>query len=316
MSVTEKNLDPKVKSLLDMMAAMPSTPIAEMDVRDFRALREQGQHIINPTSPDLALVKDVEVEGADGFLKARIYDTDISGGNRPTLVYYHGGGFVYGDLESHDPLCRRLAHHGDIRVIAIDYRLAPEHKYPAAVEDAIASLKHITTHTDQYGVDVARLAIGGDSAGGCLAAIAAREAARSNIPLKLQLLIYPVVVAGEETPTRLEYSEGYFLTKETMDWFESHYIPPNTDFSVEWASPLRHAPPEGLAPAYILTAGFDPLLHEGQAYAELLRDAGISVEYIDYPTQIHGFCSFTAFSSDAEEAIKASALAAAKALKA
>ena len=314
--MTEKILDPKVKSLLDMMAAMPSTPIPEMDVRDFRALREQGQHIINPTSPELALVKDVEVDGADGPLKARIYDTDASGGNRPTLIYYHGGGFVYGDLESHNPLCRRLAHHGGIRVIAIDYRLAPEHKYPAAVEDAIASLNHIATHADKYGVDAARLAIGGDSAGGCLAAIAAREAARKDIPLKLQLLIYPVVVAGEETPTRLEYAEGYFLTKETMDWFESLYLPPNTDLTTEWVSPLHHAPPTGLAPAYILTAGFDPLLHEGKAYAELLRRAGVDVEYLDYSSQIHGFCSFTAFSSDAEEAIKASALAATKALNA
>ena len=314
MTVAEKTLDPKVKALLDLMAAMPSTPLVELGIENFRALREQGRHIINPTSPDVALVKDVDVQGGNGPLKARIYDSVGAKTGRPTLIYFHGGGFVYGDLESHDPLCRRLAHHGSIRVIAIDYRLAPEHPYPAAVEDAIAALHHIAPQADEYGVDPARIAVGGDSAGACLAAVAARHAARERMPLKHQLLIYPVVIAGEETASRVEYSEGYFLTKESMDWFESLYLPPNTDLNDERASPLKHAPPEGLAPAYLLTAGFDPLLDEGKAYAELLSDAGINTEYIDYPSQIHGFCSFTAFSSDAEDAIAAAAKAVAKAL--
>ncbi len=312
MTESEKTLDPKVKALLDLMAAVPSTPLAELGIDNFRAMREQGRHLINPTSPDITLVKDVDVQGGDGPLAARIYDANPSDVPRPTLVYYHGGGFVYGDLESHDPLCRRLAHHGDMRVIAIDYRLAPEHPYPAAAEDAIAALDHITSYTDQFGVDPARMAVGGDSAGACLAIITARYAARNDITLKHQLLIYPVTVAGVESPSRLKYSEGYFLTKESMDWFESLYLPPDTDMNDEKASPLNHAPPKGLAPAYVITAGFDPLLDEGKAYATLLSDADIDVEHVDYPSQIHGFCSFTAFSSDAEDALKAAALAVAK----
>jgi len=314
MTNASKTLDPKIKPLLDLMAAMPTAPLAEMDIKDFRTLREQGRHVINPTSPDIALVKDVEVQGADGPLAARIYDVTDAAIERPTLVYFHGGGFVYGDLESHDPLCRRLAHYGEFRVIAIDYRLAPEHPFPAAVEDAISALGHITAYADQYDVDPALLTVGGDSAGACLAAIAARDAARNDIPLKHQLLIYPVTLAGEETASRRAYSEGYFLTKESMDWFEALYLPSDVDLSHEWVSPLKHQPPTGLAPAYILTAGFDPLLDEGKAYADLLRGAGVAVEYLEYPSQVHGFFSFTAFSSNAENAIKAAAHAVAKAL--
>ena len=308
MTNPEKTLDPKIQPLLAMMAAADTGPLADVDINDFRDMRARGRALINPTWPELKLVHDIDVQGGDSALRARIYDnaTDaIESAARPTLIYFHGGGFVYGDLDSHDALCRRLANHGGFRVIAIDYRLAPEHPYPAAIEDAIAVTKHIVRDSTVYGVDAGNLAVGGDSAGGCLSAIVAREAARREFAtLRLQLLIYPVTVSGQQTASREAYAEGYFLTEESMAWFDSHYVPESVDRTSEWISPLLHAPPSGLAPAYVITAGFDPLLDEGKAYADLLANAGIATEYLDYPSQVHGFVSFTAFSSDAEIAIE------------
>ena len=316
MTDAEKTLDPLTKPLLDMIEALNLPPLAEIDAQTFRLQRERGRDILNRSAPDLAIVRDARVAGGagagSGDLAARIYDA-VDADNRPTLVYFHGGGFVYGDLDSHDALCRRLADHGRIRVVAVDYRLAPEHPFPAAVDDAIAALAHIATDAAAFGADPDRLAVGGDSAGACLAAVAARNAARNGGPaLSGQLLIYPVTIAGRPTPSRETYAEGYFLTKESMDWFEGHYLPPGTDLSDERVSPLLHEPPSGLAPAYVVTAGFDPLLDEGKAYAALLEKAGVETAYDEYPNQIHGFVSFTAFSTVAEEAIEKMAKATAR----
>lgn len=308
------DVDPKTRTLLDMIAALGEPPLSETSVAEFRARRARGRALINPTSPELPVVRDTTVDGETGALKARIYDTQDSG-SRPTLVYFHGGGFTYGDLDSHDPLCRRLALHGGMRVISAEYRLAPEHPFPAGVNDAIAALACVSRHASRYGVDPARLAVGGDSAGACLSTVAARHAARTGAPaLKFQLLIYPVVQEGRTTASREKFAEGYFLTKETMDWFRENYLGTEFDAADERISPLLTPPPEGLAPALIVTAGFDPLCDEGREYAETLKAAGVPVDYVDYPDQIHGFFSFTAFSNAAEEAIEAAARATAKAL--
>ncbi|MEQ8936951.1 MAG: alpha/beta hydrolase [Amphiplicatus sp.] len=308
------NVDPKTRMLLDMIAAIGEPPLSETSVADFRARRERGRPLINPTSPELSVVIETQVDGDTGPLKARIYDTQ-EGERRPTLIYFHGGGFCYGDLESHDPLCRRLAAHGGVRVLAVDYRLAPEAPFPGPVNDAIAALDSIANNAARYGADPARLAIGGDSAGACLSTVAARHAARTNGPtLKFQLLIYPVVQEARATASRKKFAAGYFLTSETMAWFRDHYLGKNFDASDERISPLLSPPPAGLAPALVITAGFDPLLDEGRDYAEALKTAGVPVDYVEYPDQIHGFFSFTAFSTVAEEAIVAAALATAKAL--
>ncbi|MEQ8178444.1 MAG: alpha/beta hydrolase [Amphiplicatus sp.] len=308
------DVDPKTRMLLDMIAALGEPPLSETSVSDFRARRARGRALINPTSPELPVILDTHVDGAAGSLKARIYDT-LEGEHRPTLIYFHGGGFCYGDLDSHDPLCRRLAAHGGMRVIAVDYRLAPETPFPGPVDDAIAALESIATKAARYGADPARLAIGGDSAGACLSTIAARHAARTDGPaLKFQLLIYPVVQEARATPSREKFAAGYFLTSETMGWFRDHYLGKDFDPSDEWVSPLLSPPPAGLAPALVITAGFDPLLDEGRDYAETLKAAGIPVDYVEYPDQIHGFFSFTAFSTVAEEAIASAACATAKAL--
>lgn len=307
-------LDPKIRQFLDLLASMGEAPISQLTPEEVRASRARGMDFLNLPSPDLAVVRDVEVEGAAGPLKARVYDVE-EGEARPTLVYFHGGGFVLGDIESHDPLCRRLAHAGKMRVISVDYRLAPEAPFPAGVEDAIASTAAIAGNSSAYGADSSRIAVGGDSAGANLATAAARHfARRGGAGVAFQLLIYPVVLAGRSTPSRERFAEGYFLTKDSMDWFERHYFPEGADLSSEAASPLLTPPPQGLAPAYIITAGFDPLVDEGRDYAEALKAAGVPVDYVDYPDQIHGFVSFTAFSSVAAEAIERAARAVRKAL--
>lgn len=303
------DLDPKLRQFLDLLASLGQPPISELSPEEVRASRAGNTQFLNLPSPDLTVIRDIEVDGAAGPLKARIYDAE-NGAARPTLIYFHGGGFVLGDIESHDPLCRRLAHAGEMRVISVDYRLAPEAPFPAGVEDAIAATKAVAANSSAYGVDPARLAVGGDSAGANLATVTARACARAGAPkIAFQLLFYPVVAAGRSTPSRERFIEGYFLTKEGMDWFDRHYFPPDADKSLEEASPLLTPPPAGLAPAYVVTAGFDPLVDEGRDYAEALKAAGVPTDYVDYPDQIHGFVSFTAFSSVAAQAIEDAARA-------
>lgn len=308
------NIDPKTRTLLDMIAALGAPPPSEMRVEDYRAMRERGRSLVNTPTAPIDVVEDIRIAGAEGPLRARLYDR-VAGGGRPTLVYFHGGGFVYGDIDSHDAICRRLAHAGDLRVISVEYRLAPEHPFPAAPEDAWAALNDIVARADELGVDAARLGVGGDSAGGNLAAVTARRAAREGrIRLRHQLLIYPVTQCVGTTPSREKFVKGYFLTREDMDWFDSFYMPPSADRRDERASPLLTPPPKGLAPALVITAGFDPLLDEGRDYAKQLKDAGVPCDHVDYDDQIHGFFSFTAFSNRAEAAIEDAARAVRRAL--
>lgn len=297
-------VDPKTKPLLDLIAALGEPPLREQKIEDFRERRRRGRELINTPPPALAIVRDTDVAGGAGPLPARIYD-DRDGGSRPTLVYFHGGGFVYGDLDSHDGICRRLAKAGGVRVISVEYRLAPEHPFPAPVDDAIAAFRSVASNPAKYGADPARLAVGGDSAGACLSTVIARDVAkRGGAELKFQLLFYPVTQQGRMTASRERFAEGYFLTREAIDWFTDLYLGARwTGVADDRISPLDFDTPAGLAPAFVITAGLDPLLDEGTAYAEKLQRAGVPVRYVDYPDQIHGFASFTAFSSVAEEAL-------------
>lgn len=303
------DVDPKTRVLLNMMAALDRPPLSQTTPEQFRAMRAASRDILNAPVAPLAIVREETVAGAAGPIRARLYDTS-DGEARPTLVYFHGGGFVFGDLDSHDALCRRLALAGNIRVIAVDYRLAPEHPFPAAVEDAGAAFFDIAKRHRHFGSDPERLAIGGDSAGANLATVTARQAANAGEPAPIfQLLFYPVTQSAGTTPSREKYADGYFLTRETMDWFDSHYLTEAVDRRDERLSPLLTPPPKNLAPALIITAGFDPLKDEGRQYAEALFKAGISCRFVDYEDQIHGFASFTAFSSIADEAIAEAARA-------
>ena len=226
-------------------------------------------------------VRDLTVGG----LPARLYTPTRDSG--ALLLFFHGGGYMYGDLESHDGPCRFLAERSGVRVLAVDYRLAPELPFPAAYDDALAAHRWVVEHAGELGVDPARIGVGGDSAGGNLAAVVAIEAAREGLPLAHQLLIYPVTDAVRQTRSAELFADGFYLTQGFMDLAgESYIVGDERDPRI---SPLYADLPAGLAPALLLTAGFDPLRDEGEAYARKLSDAGVHVELHRFSDQIHGF---------------------------
>ena len=242
--------------------------------------------------------KPAEIGGArdlylDGQLPARHYISGEPGASRPLLVYYHGGGFTYGDLETHDGICRLLCRHSGAHVLAIDYRLAPEHPFPAAVEDARAALRWAHAHAEELQADPDRIAVGGDSAGGNLAAVVSQLAAHDGGPPPfLQLLIYPVTDFTGRRPSKELFAEGFLLTNAEMDWFESNYFGSDRSrMSDPRASPLLAADLSGLAPALVVTAAFDPLRDEGEEYARALRAAGTPATLRRFPGFIHAFIS-------------------------
>jgi acetyl esterase len=206
----------------------------------------------------------------------------------PLLLFFHGGGFMHGDLETHDPGCRFLAERSGVRVLAVDYRLAPEEPFPAAYDDALAAHRWLVEHAAELGADPERLAVGGDSAGGNLAAAVAIEAARAGLPLAFQLLVYPATDALRETASAELFAEGFYLTRAYMELANASYGGGH-DLRDPRISPLYADLPDGLAPAYVATAGFDPLRDEGEAYARRLAGAGVPVELRRFADQIHGF---------------------------
>ncbi len=256
-------------------------------------------------------VRDVDVEGASGTLAARHYAPPVGGeaygaraaGAASLLVYYHGGGFAIGDLETHDEPCRLLARHAGMHVLSVAYRLAPEYPFPAPVDDSIAALRWAMRNAESLGADPRRVGVGGDSAGGNLAAVAALELARGGTPPVAQLLIYPTTDAEATTPSRTRFGEGYFLDASDIDGFRDLYL--GSDVAVRRdprVSPLR-APDLHLAPpALVVTAGFDALRDEGVDYAEALRLSGATVRYLHFEPLVHGFLHMTSVSPAARRA--------------
>ncbi len=235
-------------------------------------------------SPPVGSVRDLEVAERPG----RLYVP--RSGSTALLVFFHGGAFVYGDLDTHDATCRLLAERAGVQVLAVDYRLAPEHPFPAAHDDALAAYRWAVEHAADLGVDPARLAVGGDSAGATLATAVAHTAARDGSPLAFQLLVYPATeMAERDTRSSRIFAEGFYLTREFMGVGTEAYLPDPADRTDPRVSPQRAEIPPGLAPAYVATAGFDPLRDEGEAYARRLADAGVRIELTRFPDQIHGF---------------------------
>ena len=227
-----------------------------------------------------------------GGRPARLYTpTATSGGGAPgpLLVFFHGGGFMYGDLESHDGACRFLAERSGVPILAVDYRLSPEHRFPAAYDDAVSAFRWVVENAGALGADPSRIGVGGDSAGGNLATGVAIDAARSGVPCAWQLLVYPFTDAQARTESRRLFGAGFYLTTAFIELSDATYAPPGTDLRDPRLSPLHADLPAGLAPAYVATAGFDPLRDEGEAYAHKLRDAGVPVELRRFSDQIHGF---------------------------
>ncbi|HKH65903.1 MAG TPA: alpha/beta hydrolase, partial [Reyranella sp.] len=250
--------------------------------------------------PQVGEAIDGDFAGPGGKIRFRRYRPQgAAAGPLPTLIYYHGGGFVIGTMETHDSTCRRLANKSRCQVISIDYRLSPEHPFPAPIDDGVAAFRHIRDNADSFGVDPSRIAVGGDSAGGAIAAVvcqAVRDAGDSQGPA-FQMLIYPATDSSKQSASRVAFAEGYFLTKDLMDWFWKTYVPAGTDLADLRLSPLLAKDFKGLPPAFVLTAGYDPLRDEGRAYADRLIDAGIKTTYVNYPGTIHGFFSLTRFLS-------------------
>jgi len=282
-------LDPQAKAFLDQLAAAGAPPLNSLPVAEARqALRT----LFSAGAPEpIAKVEDRQVPGPAGRIPVRIY-TPGGRGPLPVLVYFHGGGWVLGDLETHDNTCRGLANAAGCVVVAVDYRLAPEHKFPAAPEDCYAAAKWVALNAAAFGGDPARLAVGGDSAGGNLAAAVALMAADRGAPtVAYQLLIYPVTAHAFDTPSYRENADGYLLTRDSMRWFWDHYLANENDGQNPYASPLRARDFRRLPPALVITAEFDPLRDEGEAYAARLREAGVPVEVKRYAGMIHGFFS-------------------------
>jgi acetyl esterase len=208
----------------------------------------------------------------------------------PVLVFFHGGGWVIGDLDTHDGICRMIANRANCGVVSVDYRLAPEHKYPAAAEDAYAALLDVHARAEEFGFDGTRIAVGGDSAGGNLSAVVAQMARdRGGPAVAYQALVYPVCDFSFKTGSYRDNAEGYMLTRDSMRWFWGHYLANDADGIQPYASPLRAESLAGLPPALVITAEFDPLRDEGDAYAARLKEAGVAVKHSPYPGMIHGF---------------------------
>ena len=258
-----------------------------------REYYRQARVVTNPEPPLLKSVEPLAIETRDGVIPARIYTPKTlrqSNGLAPCLVFFHGGGWVIGDLDTHDVACRKLADEGGLIVISVDYRRAPEYKFPTAVNDAIAATAWIAGHAKTLGIDAARLCVGGDSAGGNLAAVVAIDARDNRGPaIAGQVLVYPATDFAMTHPSHREPETSILLTHTVIRWFRDHYLPSAADGDDWRASPARIKTLAGLPPAYVLTAGADPLRDEGEEYAKRLADAGVAVTYQTFPGQFHGF---------------------------
>lgn len=285
-------LHPQVRALLDMMKESGVPPVHTLSPAQARASYRDRRRLTQPAPPAVALLRDLNAPGPHGAIPLRLYRPagTQEAALLPVLVYFHGGGFVIGDLDTHDVLCRELANGAGCAVVAVDYRLAPEHLFPCAVDDCLAATRWVAHNAAQLHVDAARLAVGGDSAGGNLAAVVsllARDA--GDLPIAFQLLIYPATDARCGAPSHQINGQGYLLTTESMAYYMGHYLPNAQDKLNARASPLLSPDVGRLPPALVLTAGYDPLRDEGLQYAQRLSEAGNRVTYVCFERQIHGF---------------------------
>lgn len=272
---------------------------------DVTAARSQLRSLAASFKQDIPVagVTNLSIPGPAGPIPARHYRPAES--DAAVLVFYHGGGQVIGDLDVHDDLCRKICRDGGLHVLSVDYRLAPEHKAPAGNDDAFAAYQWAREHAAELGADPARVAVGGDSAGGNHAALVSQRARNEDTRLpELQLLLYPITNYAAQTRSRTLFAEGYFLTKRDMDWFDRHYLGgSDLDGTNPRVSPLLADDLSGLPPALVLTAGFDPLRDEGNQYAEAMREAGVTVDHREFGSLIHGFANFFPLGGDSATSV-------------
>jgi acetyl esterase len=287
-------LDPDAAAVFKAYQAAGRPPYETVSPSEARAFYMQARLVSNPEPPELKSVQALAIPSPAGVIAARVY-TPIAlrqtDGLAPGLVFFHGGGFVIGNLDTHDVVCRTLAQEGELIVISVDYRLSPEHKFPAAVEDAITATEWIAKNAVALAIDASRLMVGGDSAGGNLAAVVAIHARNAGYkpPLAGQVLIYPGTDFRMTHASHREPETSVLLTHSVILWFRDHYLGSLADGEDWRASPARVENLGGLPPAYLMTAGADPLRDEGEEYARRLKEAGVPVAYRTFPGQFHGF---------------------------
>jgi acetyl esterase len=305
-------LDPQIEHVLAVVAEASGEDnklLAETAVADVRTAADPIEPFgIAPE--EVAHVEDVAIVGSKGNdIVMRVYRPD-GDGIKPVLVFFHGGCWVFCDLDTHDNLCRYLCHHADCVVVSVDYRLAPEHKFPAGVEDAYDVLKWLQRHAGEIGGDAARIAVGGDSAGGNIAAVVTMMARDRQDPAPvLQLLIYPITnIATMQTPSHEMYQSGYFLSREMMEWSADLYVTSATDRMHPYVSPLLATDLSSLAPAFVITAEMDILRDEGEAYAQRLAEAGNAVRAVRYEGMVHAFVAMAEYVDCGREALEECAL--------
>jgi acetyl esterase len=304
-------LDPRAKNLLEMLNRIEAPRLEEQPVAFARRNFEKLMFAYRPDAPEVGLTEDVVIgrrDFAGGSLRARLYKPVDHADSLPVLLWLHGGGWTLGDLASYDTFCRGLCREAHCAVVALDYRLAPENRFPAALDDAWWALRWLMREATGIGLDATRVAIGGDSAGGNLAAVAChlwrndrQGLERTN--LRFQLLVYPTTDQTSQRASHQQYGEGHFLDRASISWFQSNYLPSAADYADWRASPLLAPDFSGLPPALIVSAECDPLTDDARAYAEKLAAAGGEVRYSEYAGMIHGFATMGRILPDAGRAI-------------
>lgn len=308
-------LDPQAKAILDQLAAEDGPALYEMAPAQAREMYGAMAQAMDSLDIPIGAVSDRLITGPSADIPVRVYTPVAGSGALPVLVWFHGGGWVIGNITTHDTLCRTLANAAGCLVVSVDYRLAPEDPFPAAVDDCYAALQWVQNNASEIGGDANRIAVGGDSAGGNLAAVVALKARNEKGPqICLQLLAYPVTDARMETGSYRAFAEGHLLEAKSMAWFFDQYAPGALDRLQPYLSPLLARTLKNLPPAYIITAGYDVLRDEGKAYAEALEAAGNDVTYVNYEGMVHGFLNMQAVLDTSKTAIKDAAKALEKAL--
>ncbi len=298
-------LHPQARALLHLIEEKGVPPTHTLSPKDARAFYRDRRTFTQPEPAEVAEVRDLRCPGPLGEIALRLYRPAGSQPSAmlPVLVYFHGGGFVIGDLDTHDSLCRQLANASGCAVVAVDYRMGPEHRFPAASDDSVAATRWIHANAAELHLDAGRLAVGGDSAGGNLAAVVALALRDTGGPaIAMQLLIYPATDQRFATLAHVTNGQGYLLTRDTIAYFHDHYFDRKDD--LDWrASPLLHPDLSKLPPALVLTAGFDPLRDDGMVYAQRLTESGVRTTLVDFPRQIHGFITMGRVFDEANAAV-------------
>ncbi len=304
-------LDPDAETVLAMIAAAERPPFQSLQPHEAREVYRASRTALSPDPPDVAHVGDLAAPGPGGSIPLRHYRGIGTSGKLPVLTFMHGGGYCIGDLDTHDYVCRKLANSAQCAVISVDYRLAPEHKFPAGVEDCAAAAAWVSKQAQMLEIDPARLAVGGDSAGGNLSAVLAHMARDGDLPrMCFQMLLYPSVELSMRHPS---YRNPEFsrlpLNLEAVRWFHGHYVQDARDMADPRASPIRSRSFQGLAPAFILTAGYDPLRDEGAEYARLLEENNVPTTFVHMSDQLHGFLTMGRVIRAADAALEIAATA-------